>query len=524
MNSKQLTFLFFTVLFLNVFAQKNVDFLGNLQFEQKINDIWGYEDSNGNEYALIGGEQGTFIIDVTMPSNPTQLFYIPGDTTIWRDLKTYQDFAYVTNESAGGLLIIDLSDLPNSIDFQRSTIDTFNYQKAHNIFIDENGIAHLFGSNIQSQGDFMLDLNTTNRFEPTFYGLYNDRYCHDGYAKNNILWTSEINQGDFSAVAFSNPQNQIVIGRQNTSTSFTHNCWLSDNENYLITTDEKSGGCVDIYDVSDLNNIQLLDKYRSSPDDGVIPHNTFFKGNDFIVTSYYRDGITIVDATEKNNLVEIGQFDTSPFSSADGFEGCWGVYPYLASGNILASDREEGLFILNPTYKRACYIEGSIIDTATFNPVSNARVEIIGTKQIKNSLFDGSYTLGIADSGVYDIRFSLAHCQTIIVSGVELLEGQIKTLDIETNCNFPTAINSIQNEKEYQLLPNPFREQLQINFNSTQLLKVVQIFSMTGELVKELAVNASNGNLIIHNNWTKGNYLLQVVFEHTTYQEILIKQ
>ncbi|MFT4645623.1 MAG: choice-of-anchor B domain-containing protein [Planctomycetota bacterium] len=524
MNSKQLTFLFFTILFLNVFAQKNVDFLGNLQFEQKINDIWGYEDINGNEYALIGGEQGTFIVDVSIPTNPTQLFFIPGDTTIWRDLKTYQDFAYVTNESAGGLLIIDLSDLPNSIDYQRSTIDTFNYQKAHNIFIDENGIAHLFGSNIQNQGDFMLDLNTTNRFEPTFYGLYNDRYCHDGYAKNNILWTSEINQGDFSVVDFSDPQNQIITARQNTSTSFTHNCWLSDDENYLITTDEKSGAYVDIYDVTNLNNIQLLDKYRSSPDDDVIPHNTFFKGNDFIITSYYRDGITIVDATEKNNLVEVGQFDTSPFPSADGFEGCWGVYPYLTSGIILASDRAEGLFVLNPTYKRACYIEGSIIDTNSFIPISNVRVEIIGSKQIKNSLFDGSYTLGIADSGVYDIRFSLPHCQTIIVSGVALLEGQIKQLDIETNCAFPTAISNLQQEKDYVVSPNPSNDFFKIDFNSNNTLETVQIFNLTGKLIKEIAINANKGQLIIQNDWPAGNYIANMIFEGEIFQEILVKK
>lgn len=523
MNTKHLITYLLSILIINAFSQKNIDFLGNLQFDQKINDIWAYEN-NGNEYALVGGEQGTFIVDVTIPTNPTQLFYISGDTTIWRDIKTYQDFAYVTNESGGGLLIIDLSDLPNSIDFQRATIDTFNYQKAHNIFIDENGIAHIFGSNIQNQGDFMLDLNTVNRFKPTFYGIYNDQYCHDGFAKDNILWTSEINTGDFSVVDFSNPLNQSIIARQQTSRKFTHNCWLSDDDNYLITTDEKSGAYVDIYDVSNLDNIILLDKYRSSPDNDVIPHNTFFKGNDYIITSYYRDGITLVDATEKNNLVEVGQFDTSPFPSADGFEGCWGVYPFLSSGNILASDREEGLFILKPTYKRACYLEGSIIDTNKFIPISNVRVEIIGTKQIKNSLFDGSYTLGIADSGIYDIRFSLPYCQTIIVSGVELLEGQIKTLDIETNCDFPTATNNLHNEKEYQISPNPSNDYFKIDFDSRNDLKEVQVFNLTGKLIKSIAVDAKKGQLFIQNDWSKGTYIAKLVFEESTFQEILVKK
>ena len=70
---------------------------------------------------------------------------------------------------------------------------------------------------------------------------------------------------------------------------------------------------------------------------------------DFLVTAYYRDGVIITDAHYPDNMIKTGNYDTSPLSG-DGFNGCWGSWPYLPSGNIIASDMEEGLFILGPTY------------------------------------------------------------------------------------------------------------------------------------------------------------------------------
>ena len=44
--------------------------------------------------------------------------------------------------------------------------------------------------------------------------------------------------------------------------------------------------------------------------------------------------------------------------------GCWGVYLYLPSGLIIASDFEAGFYVLDPDYKRAAYLEGVITDAA----------------------------------------------------------------------------------------------------------------------------------------------------------------
>ena len=50
-------------------AQLNIDSIGHLDLntphDQGLNDIWGYVDENGNEYALVGGEKGTSVVDIS---------------------------------------------------------------------------------------------------------------------------------------------------------------------------------------------------------------------------------------------------------------------------------------------------------------------------------------------------------------------------------------------------------------------------------------------------------------------------
>ena len=45
-------------------------------------------------------------------------------------------------------------------------------------------------------------------------------------------------------------------------------------------------------------------------------------------------------------MTEAGFFDTYPANDDTAFNGVWNVYPYFASGNILVSDIEGGLFII----------------------------------------------------------------------------------------------------------------------------------------------------------------------------------
>ena len=64
------------------------------------NDIWGYIDDNGHEFALIGTWDGTHIIDIgTDPNNPQEISFIPGSFSTHRDIKTHGHYMYVGTEA-----------------------------------------------------------------------------------------------------------------------------------------------------------------------------------------------------------------------------------------------------------------------------------------------------------------------------------------------------------------------------------------------------------------------------------------
>ena len=56
------------------------------------NDCWGWTDmKTGSEYAIIGLDNGTAFIDVTIPNQPVILGKLPTQTedSAWRDVKVF---------------------------------------------------------------------------------------------------------------------------------------------------------------------------------------------------------------------------------------------------------------------------------------------------------------------------------------------------------------------------------------------------------------------------------------------------
>ncbi len=406
-------------------AQRNLDFKGFLPYAQRLSDVWGFEAGDGTEYALVGVFDGLSIVSLADPENPTEVQFIPGPESIWRDIKTWQQRAYVVNETGGGMLIVDLRDLPGSVDTVGYTGDGLS--TAHNIFIDEAGKAFLFGANLDNGGATILDL-APDPDAPEPYGAYRERYIHDGYVRGDTLWGAEIFNGTFSVVDVSQPDTALVLADQSTPTGLTHATWLSDDGATLIAVEETGAGKVSAYNVTDLSDINLESIYRSNWVDSVIPHNSFYRG-DWVVNSVYYDGVTIIDAARPSNLVETGRYDTSPLPPASGFGGCWGVYPYFSSGLIAATDIEEGLFILEPEYHRAAYLEGTVRDQDGA-PRLFAEVDLPGHRARPFITdFTGTYATGMLVA-----RVRASGCATGFFP-VELRAGQVTVLDPVLSCS-----------------------------------------------------------------------------------------
>jgi len=448
---KKIIFLFFLFFSLNTFVAQtnslNVQQFAHMPISSfvvpsELNDIWGWVDSSGNEYAIVGMNDGTSIIDLSDPLSPQEVLFVPGMNSIWRDIKTYGNYAYVTTEAMNGLLIIDLSNLPDSANtntYLYTGPSNAQWQRAHNIYIDERGYAYIFGANRGSGGAIILDLNQ-DPTQPVEIADINNWYVHDGMVKGDTLFLANGNNSLFSVWDVSNPSNPVLLAQNPTVGFYSHNIWSSDDGNYIYTTEEDNGGHLSEFNITDLNNIDLTDKIQAEPGNNIMPHNAFYI-NDYIVNSYYTTGIQIFDVQSKGNIVNVGHFDTSPNFSGPGSNGCWGVYPYLPSGIIIASDIENGFFVLDPDYKRAAYLEGTITDASTNTSLSGVTVEILNSNNNTLTNVGGGFKLGTLNAGTYSVVFSHPLYQSDTINQVVLQNDSTTILNLVMYSLTPLNLN-----------------------------------------------------------------------------------
>ncbi len=436
-----------TLCFSTQAQNSNIEVVGQLDYNSDLNDIWGYVAPDGTEYALIGMVTGTAIVSLEDPANPRNVAMVVGGYSTWRDIKVNGDFAYVVDDQASdGLLIIDLSNLPESIEYAYwYGNESIEITQSHNIFIDEHGYAYLFGGNYGNGGTIILDLNE-DPWNPEIVGNYNNRYVHDGFVRNDTLWTSEFNDGLLSVYDVSNKSQIQPIGNAATPGSASHNCWLSDDGHTIFTTDEVDGGFVTAYDCSNISDIREIARYRSNPEQKPAPHNTFVKG-DYLFTSYYKDGLIVHDITRPESMTVVASYDTSPMAGG-GFEGAWGVYPYLPSGHILVSDIQEGLIVLAVDYQPASFLDLTVIDADLGIPLANADVSI-AEESLSTDLV-GKLSHGFAREGQFDIEVKVPGYETVMQT-ISLTAGQSSQLEIEMTSTCGNSICDVDFAEDYCL-------------------------------------------------------------------------
>lgn len=376
---------------------------------QTMANVWGYV-SRGREYALVGGSKGLIIVDITNPETPNQLVQILGPDNLWKEIKTYRTYAYVVSEGGGGIQIVNLKDLPSAtlqskfytgdgpIAGQLGTI--------HALHIDETkGFLYAWGGSLFGGGAKIFDLKQ-DPWNPVYVGKFSDLgYIHDGYVDNDTMYSSHIYAGQFAVVNMADKSSPELINTQTTPSAFTHNTWLTNDRHTILATDERNNSYLSAWDVSDPTDIKFLDQIQSNPGSGSMVHNTYVREN-WAITSWYKDGFTIVDITRPDNLIQVGNYDT--FSGGGGgSEGCWGVYHNFPSGNIIASNINVGgkgeLWVITPEYVRACYLEGKVTDASTGFPIFNAQISIQNSNPFvqEASATNGTFKTGLEKDGYY---------------------------------------------------------------------------------------------------------------------------
>jgi len=293
------------------------------------NDCWGYTAPDGREYAILGVRNGTSFIDITN-SELNEIAFFSSATSTWKDIKTYQNYAYSITDASGGLQIFDLSNLPNSVELA-ATYSGLN--NSHNLYIDEaNAMLYAESSGSSPVRAFSL-ADPENPVQVSAFGVA----CHDIYARDNIVYVSEGSRGSIGVYDLSNPASPSLVGRfQIPKSGYVHNAWLSEDGNYLSTTEETTGKTVKHWDIRDLNNVVLTDEYLAP---GRLAHNTHLRGG-YAWVSHYGDGLRVLNTSNPHHVYEAGYFDAGGSSSA------WGAFPFFSSGKVLISDISSGLYVV----------------------------------------------------------------------------------------------------------------------------------------------------------------------------------
>ena len=129
--------------------------------------------------------------------------------------------------------------------------------------------------------------------------------------------------------------------------------WITDDHRFFLLGDELDETDLGvptrtlIFDVSDLDAPVFVSAFQAATTS--IDHNLYVLGNR-VYQANYTTGIRVLEFADLANseMVEVSFFDTFPTGDAAVFDGAWSVYPYLPSGNIIASDITNGLYILTP--------------------------------------------------------------------------------------------------------------------------------------------------------------------------------
>jgi len=198
----------------------------------------------------------------------------------------------------------------------------------------------------------------------------------------------------------------------------------------LGVTDEATGAPVVFYDVTNPAAPILLSKFFGPirQHQNSTAHNVRIK-EDLAVVSWYAEGVRFVDISDPTLPVEVGYYDTFPGSpgSAIGFDGAWDVYPFFASGTVMASDITGGLFLLSFSGQYGV-LTGTVRDAETLAPIAGASIKETANGSAVVSDADGRYGID-ADPGAVELLVSASGYQTTQVQAVAPLRAR-QTVDV----------------------------------------------------------------------------------------------
>lgn len=333
--------------------------LADLGGAQNANSLWGYTSPSGREYAMIGLSNGTAFVEITDPGSPVVVSHQPGPGSLWRDVRKYQNYAYAVSEGGGGIQVFNLAQIDSGIVTLVGAVTTGGDLPTHTVCVDEaSGFLYRAGGGANGLRIYSL----ANPASPTYVGSWGTRYVHEvsvfkytsgPYANKQIAFACSGYNGGNTATGLdildvTNKSNIVVLKNLlYSNAAYSHQAWPTPDMRYLYLNDEKDeiNGQPTLTKVFDIQNLSNpIERPGYTNNNPAIGHNLYVKGNRMYQANY-RSGLRIIDVSSPLAPTEVAWFDTVSENDLPSFNGLWNVYPYFASGLLIGSDIERGLFV-----------------------------------------------------------------------------------------------------------------------------------------------------------------------------------
>ncbi len=361
----------------------NIDLLAHLSLAQlgatgtqpNAADLWGWTDSlTGHEYVLIGLNNGTAFVDITVPTAPVRIGNLPSHfptSNLWRDVDVAGNWCYIGSELAGhGLQVFDLTRL-RSVSNPPVTFTEDGWTgvigNSHTLYADkQHPYVYAVGATSTNNGGLTV-FDVSDPQAPVLVGTHTT----DGYIHENVVYTYAGPDPDHQGKQLSfnfhsgNPDKITIVDvtdKTDMSTVATityagarisHQGWLTEDHRYLLMNDEGDEGYYGhgtrtrIFDLLDVDAPVFRGAY-TGPNPSV-DHNLYVHRGS-VYEANYTSGLQVLDTTgvSAGTLTPVAHFDTYLANNGATYNGAWGNYPFFGSGVVAVSSFGEGLFLLRP--------------------------------------------------------------------------------------------------------------------------------------------------------------------------------